>query len=127
MPARNNHNGRDGERRAEAWLTARGLELVERNYRCRSGEIDLVMRDQSDESAEILAFVEVRLRGAGALVEGIDSIDRHKQQRLVRAARHFLMTRPEFSNHVCRFDVIGIDGEAGELKWIPDAFELASD
>lgn len=118
--------GEGGERRAERWLLDQGLRLIERNYQCRSGEIDLVMVDPGPADTEVLAFVEVRLRGPGARVDSIDSVDEHKQRRLISAARHFLMSRPEWQEHACRFDVVGIDGSSDELRWIPGAFELDS-
>lgn len=117
-------SGEQGEERAERWLAERGLKLVERNYQCRAGEIDLVMLDPNPSDTEVLAFVEVRLRGPGARVDSIDSVDERKQRRLISAARHFLMTRPEWGEHACRFDVVGIDGKEGQLRWIPGAFEL---
>lgn len=116
-------SGERGERQAEDYLAGLGLRLVERNYSCRFGEIDLVMLDPNPSDTEVLAFVEVRLRGPGARVDSIDSVDARKQQRLVSAARHFLMSRPEWSEHACRFDVIGIDGAGGEMRWVPGAFE----
>ncbi|RFF26424.1 MULTISPECIES: YraN family protein [unclassified Wenzhouxiangella] len=118
------HRGNLGEQHAERWLADRGLKLVERNYQCRAGEIDLVMIDPNPRDTEVLAFIEVRLRGPGARVGSIDSIDERKQRRLISAARHFLMSRPEWQEHACRFDVVGIDGEEGHLRWIPGAFEL---
>lgn len=118
-------SGEQGEERAERWLAERGLKLVERNYQCRAGEIDLVMLDPNPSDTEVLAFVEVRLRGPGARVDSIDSVDERKQRRLISAARHFLMTRPEWGEHACRFDVVGIDGKEGQLRWIPGAFELS--
>ncbi|QOC23419.1 YraN family protein [Wenzhouxiangella sp. AB-CW3] len=115
--------GEFGERQAEQWLHGQGLETIQRNYRCRAGEIDLVMLDCQDSDCHVLSFVEVRLRGPGARVDSADSVDVHKQQRLVNAARHFLMCHPEWSEHACRFDVIGIDSEEQGLRWIRDAFE----
>lgn len=117
--------GNRGERQAEDFLVERGLQLISRNYQCRAGEIDLVMLDPGPADTEVLAFIEVRLRGPGARVDSIDSIDERKQRRLVSAARHFLMSHPEWRKHACRFDVVGIDGRQGELRWIPGAFELA--
>lgn len=119
--------GHDGEQRAESWLRARGLKTLERNYHCRGGEIDLIMLDDSGDYGEVLVFTEVRLRAVGARVGGLESVDKHKRRRLVHAARHFLMEHPDFSEHLCRFDVIGIDGESGRFDWIADAFELESD
>jgi putative endonuclease len=116
--------GKHGESRAEQWLGEHGLRTVERNYRCRAGEIDLVMLDPTAHDTEVLVFVEVRLRGPGARVDSIDSVDERKQHRIIMAARHFLMDRPDWQSHACRFDVIGIDGES-RLRWIRDAFELS--
>lgn len=117
--------GTAGESRAESFLATQGLKLVDRNYQCRGGEIDLVMLDPNPEDAEeVLAFVEVRLRGRGARVGGIDSIDERKQRRIIHAARHFLMQHPAFDEHPCRFDVVAIDADADRLQWIPGAFEL---
>ncbi|HLS05512.1 MAG TPA: YraN family protein [Wenzhouxiangella sp.] len=116
--------GDRGEQRAENWLAKRGLQLVERNYRCRAGEIDLIMVDPNPHDTRVLAFIEVRLRGPGARVDSVDSVDFHKQQRLIRAAQHFLMEHPQWQEFACRFDVVGLDGESGRLSWIAGAFEL---
>jgi len=115
--------GEEGEREAESFLTARNLELVMRNYRCRSGEIDLVMTGYGEDDVETLIFVEVRLRGAGAHVSGLDSVDDNKQRRLISAARHFLMEHPQWNEHPCRFDVIALDPSRDRLIWVPSAFE----
>ncbi len=93
---------------------------MERNYRCRHGEIDLVMLDD-----DCLVFVEVRYRSAGAFSDAAVTVDRRKQDKLVRAAEMFLATRPAFAAHVARFDVIGVDDRASgcrTIEWIRDAF-----
>ncbi|MEE4331170.1 MAG: YraN family protein, partial [Wenzhouxiangella sp.] len=72
--------GQAGERDAEQYLVAQKLRLIERNYRCRSGEIDLIMLDPNPFDGEVLTFIEVRLRGRGARTSGLDSIDEHKQR-----------------------------------------------
>lgn len=115
--------GQAGEREAEQYLAAHKLRLIERNYRCRSGEIDLVMLDPNPDDSEVLTFIEVRLRGRGARTRGLDSIDDHKQRRLISAARHFLMNHPEWERHPCRFDVIALAPDADELVWVTNAFE----
>lgn len=111
--------GQRGERRAERYLRRRGLRPAERNYHCRHGEIDLVMEDN-----EAVVFIEVRVRRRGRFGDAADSIDHHKQQRLTRAARHFLMTHPEWAERPCRFDVVALDRDRDELNWIPNAFEV---
>ena len=104
-------SGRHAEDRALAYLQQRGLQLVTRNYSCRCGEIDLVMRD-----AAALVFVEVRSRSQSRYGGAAASIGPAKQQRLWRTAEHYLLriSRPP----VCRFDVVAIDGQA--LTWLRD-------
>ncbi len=113
--------GDAAEDRALAWLLARGLELVQRNYRvargpsARGGEIDLVMRDRDGT----LVFVEVRARADGDHGGAAASVTPVKRQRLVRAARHYLMglaTLPP-----CRFDVLALEGDA--VEWLVAAFD----
>ena len=112
--------GRHAERLAERYLARRGLTLVARNYRCRRGEIDLVMRD-----TESLVFVEVRRRASRAFGGGLDSVDARKQARLVAAAEHYLMMNRVGDDRPCRFDVIAVDGPAGRatIEWVRGAFD----
>ena len=108
------------ERQAEAWLRRQGLKSVTRNYNVRGGEIDLIMRD-----GKALVFVEVRYRQNHSHGSGAESINMIKQQRLMKAALHYLQA--EFGDHEphCRFDVISAtsDPEAGlRFDWIRNAF-----
>jgi putative endonuclease len=96
------------------YLEDRGLRLVERNYRCRHGELDLVMRDGAT-----LVFVEVRFRRSTRFGGAAESVDGHKQQRLTAAAGHYLQRHP--SPLACRFDVLAI-GAGDHIDWIKDAF-----
>jgi putative endonuclease len=111
--------GQRCERRALAFLRARGLESVTNNYRCRGGELDLVMLD-----ADTLVIVEVRSRARGALCSAEASITRTKRQRILHATRHFLAAHPRLASRPVRFDVVAISRAAGEneLRWIRDAF-----
>ena len=118
MQAKNNdtttRRGHEAETRAAAYLEARGLRLLERNFRVRGGEIDLICRD-----GKTLVFVEVRLRrnadygGAGA------SVTSAKQGRIILAAQHYLSANEKTDND-CRFDCVLLDGDA--IEWIRDAF-----
>ena len=112
--------GRDAERLAERFLIRRGLIVVARNYRCRRGEIDLVMRD-----SDTLAFVEVRRRTSRTFGGGLDSVDRRKRARLVAAAEFFLTVNRIGDDRPCRFDVVAIDGPSRRttIEWIRDAFD----
>lgn len=107
------------ERKAEQFLTARGLRLLLRNYRCRGGEIDLIMQD-----AKNLVFVEVRYRKNVAHGSPLESVTSGKQRRIIRAAQHFMMLNPVHYDKACRFDAVGISGDQNVLKfdWIKSAF-----
>jgi putative endonuclease len=102
------------EQLACAFLEQQGLRLVASNYRCRRGELDLVMRD-----AGVLVFVEVRFRASERFGTPAETVGTHKQRRLVAAAAHYLQQHRV--NAPCRFDVLAIDG-GNRIDWIRDAF-----
>lgn len=110
-----------GEELALAHLMAHGLRLVTRNYRCKLGELDLVMLD-----GETLVLVEVRCRATNEYGGAAASITWQKQRKLVKAAEHLLMKNPALRNHRARFDVIAIttDSAAPQIEWIKSAFTL---
>lgn len=119
----NRARGRDAEDEALRFLESMGCALVKKNYRCRRGEIDLVMRDGDN-----LVFVEVRSRASDAYGGAAASIGRDKQRRLTAAARHFLMTHPRAARLPARFDVVAIAGSGAKDSphWIRAAFDAAS-
>ena len=115
MTRRANASGKLAEALAADYLQARGLRLLERNYDCRLGEIDLILAD-----GLTLVFVEVRLRRSSDFGGAAASITAAKRQRILRAARHYLSGRPE---RPCRFDAVLLDALAPEsIEWIKDAF-----
>lgn len=112
-------SGSATEAGAAAWLQRNGLILIERNYRCRGGEIDLIMRERTT-----LVFVEVRLRTRSDFGGAAASVTRTKQRKLILAAKYFLAAHPRWQNSACRFDVIAAsicDG-APQWEWLPAAF-----
>jgi putative endonuclease len=115
--------GRQGEDLALRYLQARGLRLLERNYRVargpsrRGGEIDLILRDREGT----LVFVEVRSRSDDSHGGAAASIGSGKQRVLIRAAQHFLSGLSAVP--ACRFDVVAIDGE--RLEWLQGAIVMA--
>lgn len=113
--------GAAAERLAGAWLRRRGLRPLDLNYRCRVGEIDLVMRD-----GNTLVFIEVRYRRRDRFGSAAESVNRVKQHRIIRAASRYLQQHPRWANEVCRFDVVSLSGDEcdPEIEWIRDAFEL---
>jgi putative endonuclease len=106
--------GQASEALACRFLERQGLELVERNWRSRFGEIDLVFRDGVS-----IVFVEVRLRTSAAYGGAAESIDRRKRARLLAAARLYLSGRRE---RPCRFDVVLLKRlDPPDIEWIRDA------
>lgn len=104
--------GDAGEDAALAHLQKHGLVLIERNFSCRGGELDLVMRDGAT-----VVFVEVRRRASSAWGGAAATIGRAKQARLVAAANTWLQRYR--MPPACRFDVVAIDG--GLLTWLRNA------
>ena len=112
--------GVNAEQLAFRFLKRNGLRPVCRNYRSRRGEIDLIMLDD-----ECLVFIEVRYRTETSFVSAILTVDSRKQRKLACAAAMFLAMNKSFGNHVCRFDVIGVDRDPGgtiSIDWMQDAF-----
>jgi putative endonuclease len=103
------------EEAAAELLTGRGFRLLERNYRCRFGEIDLIMSD-----GRRLVFVEVRYRRNKSFGRAGESITGAKREKLLRTARHCMASRKEFP--ACRFDALLLSGDTEELEWIENAF-----
>ena len=116
-------SGRRAEDLARHHLQQAGLRLLQRNFRCSRGEIDLVMRD-----GDSLVFVEVRYRRRDRCGSGAESVDRRKQARIVACARYFLLCHPRLAERPARFDVVAVSG--GEpmpgfrVDWIRDAFRV---
>jgi putative endonuclease len=111
-----------GEELALQHLKSHGLKIIVRNYRCKMGEIDLVMLDGST-----LVLVEVRCRSSRDYGGAAASVDWSKQRRLVRASEHLLMKRAELRRYPARFDVVAITtggGPDAKVDWIKSAFTL---
>lgn len=116
--------GRPGNRRmtggcyealAAGYLEGQGLEILERNFRTRTGEIDLIARD-----GRYLVFVEVKYRRDGAKGDPAEAVDLRKQGRIRGAARYYLYSHGYGEDSPCRFDVVGIMGD--QVRWLRDAF-----
>ncbi len=112
--------GKRGESQALDYLRRQGMALVMRNYRCRGGELDLIMRDGAN-----LVFVEVRARSSARFGGAAASVTAAKRRRMTIAAAHYLMIHR--IDAPCRFDVVTLDGPGDDpvLNWIPAAFETS--
>jgi putative endonuclease len=114
--------GLRGEGHAESYLQRQGLATLARNYRCRQGEIDLVMRD-----GEVLVFVEVRYRDSTQFGQPLETIGSRKRARLIAAASVYLQREAAYADLACRFDAVGLTGplRQPEVEWVKDAFRDA--
>jgi putative endonuclease len=111
--------GRAGEDAAVRFLRRRGYRILERNYRCPAGEIDVVA-----EQDGVLCFIEVKSRSTLAFGTPAEAVDRRKQRHLARAAAHYLMVHVPDGQVACRFDVVSVLPDT-EPELIPDAFRTA--
>jgi putative endonuclease len=109
--------GEQSEQLACDFLIAQGLTLVERNFRCPYGELDLIMKD-----GKALVIVEVRYRKNAKFGSALESVTRSKQTKIIAATEVYLNTLPNDDLMPMRFDVVGILGE-GDLQWVKNAFE----
>lgn len=112
-----NNLGTNAEQVAATYLKQQGLTLITRNYHCRFGEIDLIMRD-----GKTLVFVEVRMRSNASFGGAGTSITSSKQQKLTRTAEHYLQ---QHGSAACRFDVVLMTKPSTEnIEWMRNAFEV---
>jgi putative endonuclease len=113
--------GSNAELKAGEYLEKQGLVILEQNYRCYVGEIDLIMQDQED-----VVFIEVRSRAYTTYGNALESISRSKMNKIIKAATHFLQHKKWLNKRNSRFDVVAIHPIAGkmQLEWIKNAFTI---
>ena len=103
---------REGEELAAAHLQRKGFQILDRNWRCKAGEIDIVARD-----GETLVFVEVKARTGRTAGPPEESVTAAKRRRLVHLARRFLLEK-HLHEIPCRFDVVAVEAEQGRAPVI---------
>tara|TARA_R100000656_G_scaffold121881_1_gene97132 strand:+ start:249 stop:653 length:405 start_codon:yes stop_codon:yes gene_type:complete len=115
--------GAQAEAQAEAFLHQQGLITRSKNYRCKLGEIDLIMLQKTAQGT-CMVFVEVRLRTNKRFAPAVETVDYRKQKKIIRTATRFLQEHKLFDKVACRFDVVALDqtGTAPPIQWIPNAF-----
>jgi len=113
--------GKEGERLAEQYLKKKGYKIVERNYRCRGAELDLIVLDR-----RVIVFVEVKTRTGHGFGSPFEAVEFRKQQKMIQAAQYFLNEK-KLHQRDARFDVVGICWAGGEplVEHIENAFELS--
>ena len=109
--------GAEVERRAARMLEKAGLVLLESNYYCRMGEIDIIALDASD-----MVFVEVKYRRLARYGRAEEQLGSHKQRRMLAAARHYLATYHQWQRYNYRFDLVAWTGE--EMRWLKNVISI---
>ena len=112
--------GARGEEAAADYLERKGYAILERNYRCRAGEVDMIAGDGAD-----VVFVEVKTRRSRRFGSGAEAVGRQKQMALARLAAEYLARRRLVGVN-CRFDVVVVDetAEGFRIEHIRNAFEV---
>ncbi len=103
------------EKKAEEFLTEQGIRILDRNFRMRSGELDLVGMDEN----AYLVFIEVKYRKNKALGSALEAVNPRKARQVRRMAERYLYSKGYIDADI-RFDVIAVEGD--EIIWIKDAF-----
>lgn len=98
--------GTEYENVAAEYLQSQGCEIIERNFRCRSGEIDLIARE-----GEYLCFVEVKYRAGSTCGSPLDAVGSRKQRQILKVAKYYLMKNDMTMDTPCRFDVVAVEGK----------------
>ncbi|MCX5705264.1 MAG: YraN family protein [Candidatus Omnitrophica bacterium] len=109
-----------GEEAAVAFLKEKGYRILERNFKCRLGEVDIVARDN-----ETYCFVEVKTRSSEDFGLPQEAVSRQKQAQISKAALHYLKTKKLFEKSA-RFDVVSVlyKDDVPKIDLIENAFEL---
>ncbi len=115
-----NKKGQCAEDIALEYLQQQGLTPLERNFSCKLGEIDLIMRDH-----EFLIFIEVRYRKNTQFGHPLETINISKQHKIIKTSHYFLATHPKLSYLPCRIDAIAIHSEHNNdsIEWIKNAIQ----
>lgn len=114
--------GRKAENIAENYLKDKQLVTLEKNYLCKSGEIDLIMMDNEE-----LVFIEVRARKTAEFGTAAETVDTYKQKKIIASAKLYLLENPHLTNCTCRFDIFELNNFENcsyTHSWIKDAFML---
>lgn len=107
--------GADKEQMAAEYLSSHGMRIIERNFRGRQGEIDIIGYE-----GKYLVFVEVRYRSSQNFGSAVETVDYRKQRQICKVADYYRFVHQLSDNIMIRYDVVAIQGE--EIQWIPNAF-----
>ncbi|SFK30899.1 YraN family protein [Methylophaga sulfidovorans] len=113
--------GQQIEKQVSSYLQKHGMRLIQQNYHCRGGEIDLIMKEK-----DTLVFVEVRFRKNARFGSALESVNSQKQTKIIHTAQHYIQTTSPPYEHY-RFDVVAVTpaDSSIQIEWIKNAFQLS--
>lgn len=116
--------GLEAEQKSCVYLQQQGLILLQQNYRCYHGEIDLIMQDQ-----DTIVFVEVRHRSHLSHGNALESVHFGKRKKIIKTAIHYLQIKKWLYRRNSRFDIVAIHPIGGkmQLEWVKNAFTVDND
>ncbi len=107
--------GKKYENIARDYLIWQDYDIIESNFSCRIGEIDIIAKNDG-----YLCFIEVKYRDKDSLAKGVFAVDKYKQKKIYNVAKYYMMKNSISESTACRFDVVSIDGD--EITLIKNAF-----
>lgn len=110
--------GQQKEQQAKTWLTKQNIKIIEHNFRCKGGEIDLIGIQE-----QLLIFFEVKYRKTTHFGHPAEMVNVQKQQHIIHCAQHFLLKNSQYQDYAMRFDVITFTADQPIPDWIQDAFQ----
>ncbi len=124
-PVHPKNRGEQKEQQACDWLQTQGFHILEQNYLCKGGEIDIIaLSSHSAPTQSTLVFFEVKYRKNNHFGHPAEFVTPKKQQRIIHCAQYFLLKHPHLAHHPMRFDVITFEGEQTTPEWIENAFSV---
>lgn len=114
--------GKTKEQQAATWLKQQKIDLLEKNFRCKGGEIDLIGLEK--HPSPTLVFFEVKYRKNAEYGAPEEFISAEKQKRIIRCAQTFLRKHPQYHQHAMRFDTLSFQANEAHPRWLKDAFWL---
>lgn len=111
--------GSIGENIAEEHLVKNGYKILQKNFRTKFGEIDIIAKDSNT-----IVFVEVKTREDEKFASPFTAVDKNKQKHIIKASLFYLKNKKLFEKVKCRFDVVSIIANVNKVELIKDAFQI---
>ncbi|MDX1353643.1 MAG: YraN family protein [Thiomicrorhabdus sp.] len=116
--------GHQKEQQAKHWLVKQGITIIDENFHCKGGEIDLIGVQDLNEHETQLIFFEVKYRKQTDYGHPSETVTSKKQQHIILCAQNYLLKHPNYQELAMRFDVLSFTAQQTQPEWIQDAFQI---